>query len=81
MLSEYGIVLPPGANVVARHLPALLEDADNGLPMLARHLLAELKAAHHQLIERIERCEAQLKAWHAGNAVSQRLAGIPASAY
>lgn len=77
VLSEYGIALPPGANAVSRHLPTLLEDADNGLPMLVRHLLAELKAEHDQLIERIDRCEAQLKAWHVGNAVSQRLAGIP----
>lgn len=77
VLSEYGIVLPQGANRVSRQLPALLEDGDNGLPMLTRHLLAELKAEHDQLIERIGRSEAQLKAWHAGNAVSQRLAGIP----
>lgn len=77
ILSEYGIVLPPGVKVIARCLPALLEEADNALPMLARHLLAELKAAHDQLIERSERIEHQLKAWHTGNAVSQRLAGIP----
>ena len=48
--------------------------AKTGLPMLTRHLLAELKAEHDQLIERIDRCEAQLKAWHADPAVSQRLA-------
>lgn len=77
VLSEYGIVLPQGVKVMTRQLPALLEDADNALPMMARHLLAELKAEHDQLIERIDRCEAQLKAWHAGNALSQRLASIP----
>jgi transposase len=77
VLSEYGIVLPQGVKVITRHLPALLEDADNELPMLARHLLAELKAEHDQLIERIDRIEAQLKAWHASNANSRRLAGIP----
>ncbi|MDK9723236.1 MAG: IS110 family transposase [Rhodospirillales bacterium] len=77
VLSEYGIVLPRGTNVISRRLPALLEDADNGLPMLTRHLLAELKAEHDQLSDRIERCEAQLRAWHAGHAVSQRLTGIP----
>jgi transposase len=77
VLSEYGIVLPQGNMVIVRQVPALLEDADNELPMLARHLLAELKAEHDQLIVRIERCEAQLKAWHASNAISQRLASIP----
>jgi transposase len=77
ILSEYGIVLPQGVKVVSRRLPALLEDADNELPMLVRPLLAELKMEHDQLVERIDRFEQQLKAWHANNAVSQRLAGIP----
>ena len=77
ILSEYGIVLPQGVKVISRRLPELLEDADNDLPMLTRHLLAELKAEHDQLMERIDRLEQQLKAWHASNAVSQRLASIP----
>lgn len=77
ILSEYGIVVPQGVKVISQRLPEILEDADNDLPMLTRHLLAELKAEHDQLMERIERCEQQLKAWHANNAVSQRLASIP----
>lgn len=77
VLSEYGIVLPQGVKMIAQQLPALLEDDDNGLPMLARHLLAELKAEHDQLLERISRVEAQLKAWHASNTLSQRLVSIP----
>jgi transposase len=77
ILSEYGIVLPQGVKVISRRLPALLDDADNELPMLARYLLAELKSAHDQLMERIEQLERQLKAWHTGNAESQRLASLP----
>jgi transposase len=77
VLSEYGIVLPQGVKAISRGLPALLEDAENALPMLARHLLAELKAEHDQLIERIEHLEGHIKAWHATNDVSQRLASIP----
>ena len=77
VLSEYGIVLPQGVKVISRRLPELLEDADNDLPMLTRHLLVELKAEHDQLMERIDRFEQQLKAWHASNPVSQRLASIP----
>jgi len=77
ILSEYGIVLPQGVKVISQRLPELLEDADNDLPMLVCHLLSELKAEHDQLIERADRVEKQLKAWHANNAVSQRLAGIP----
>ena len=77
VLSEYGIVVPQGVKVLSRQPPEILEDAENTLPMLARHLLAELKAAHDQLLERVDRCEQQLKAWHANSTVSQRLASIP----
>ncbi len=77
ILTEYGIVVPQGVKVLSRHLPEILEDAENALPMLARHLLAELKAEHDQLIDRVDRFEKQLKAWHASNVVSQRLASIP----
>lgn len=45
--------------------------------MPARHLLSELRAEHDQLIEQFDRFEQQLKAWHANNNVSQRLASIP----
>jgi transposase len=77
ILSEYGLVLPRGVKGISRRLPALLEDAENGLPMLARHLLAECKEEHDQLMERVERLEAQIEAWHADNGVSQCLASIP----
>ena len=77
VLAEYGICLPQGVKVLAQRLPALLEDAENGLPMLTRHLLAELKAEHDTLVERAQRLEAQLKAWHSANEPSQRLERIP----
>jgi transposase len=77
VLSEYGIVLPQGVKAISRGLPALLEDAENALPMLARHLLAELKVEHDQVIERIQHLEGHIKAWHATNDASQRLASIP----
>ena len=77
VLSEYGIVLPQGVKEISRRLPELLEEVDNDLPMLARHLLAELKLEHDQLIERIERIEVWIKAWHANSPESQRLASIP----
>jgi transposase len=77
VLSEYGLVLPTGVKVVSQRLPELLEDGDNALPMLVRHLLAELKAEHDQLNDRVGLIEQQLRAWHAQNVMSQRLASIP----
>ncbi len=47
------------------------------MTVVSGHLLAELKKGHDQLIERIERIEVWIKAWHANNSVSQRLASIP----
>lgn len=44
-----------GVKALAQRLPALLEDAENALPMLTRHLLVELKAEHDTLIERAQR--------------------------
>ena len=41
LLSEYGIVLPKGASYVRRHIPVILEDAENGLTALFRQLLNE----------------------------------------
>jgi len=77
ILLEYGIALPQGPKVAMAQLPELLEDGENNLPMLTRHLLAEIKAEHDQLNQRIMHLEQQLKAWHGGNALSQRLATIP----
>lgn len=77
VLAEYGFCLPQGVKVLSQRLPALLEDGENALPMLTRHLLSELKAEHDALIERAQRLEAQLKAWHSASEPSQRLESIP----
>lgn len=76
-LAEYGITLPPGVSVVSKQLPGVLEDAENGLPMLVRQLLVTLKAQHDALIEHTARLTAELEAWHATKAESQRLEKIP----
>lgn len=80
VLTEYCICLPQGVKIISQWLPELLENAENGLPILTRHLLAELKAKHDQLLERIKRLENQLKAWHKSNQASQRIEAYPALA-
>lgn len=77
VMLEYGVSLPVGSTVVSSRLPELLEDGENNLPTLVRYLLLEMKEAHDQLNERIHRLECQLKAWHQGNEISQRLMTIP----
>lgn len=76
-LAEYGITLPPGVSVVSKQMPGVLEDAENGLPMLVRQLLVTLKAQHDALLEHTARLTAELAAWHATKAESQRLEKIP----
>lgn len=40
LLSEFGIVIPQGIHLIAKRVPDILEDAENGLPGTMRHLLA-----------------------------------------
>lgn len=77
VLLEYGIALPVGVKVLSRRLPEILEDAENGLPMMTRRLLSQLQAQHDQLLEQVAEMEAQLRIWHQHDEVSQRLATIP----
>ncbi|MEM6583931.1 MAG: IS110 family transposase [Pseudomonadota bacterium] len=42
LLSEFGIVIPKGRYSAQAHIPTVLEDAENGLPMLTRQLISDL---------------------------------------
>ena len=42
LLAEYGIVIPQGISHIARRLPGILEDGENGLSGLFRELFARL---------------------------------------
>jgi hypothetical protein len=44
-------------------LPGVLEDTENGLPMLVRQLLVSLQAQHDALVEHDDRLTAELAAW------------------
>jgi len=77
LLAEYGVVIPKGIRHIARRLPEILEDAENGLPGLFRALLVRL-GEHLQTLDRhVEELEAQIQLWHRSNATSRRLAQIP----
>jgi transposase len=53
LLSEFGVVMAQGVATVRKSLPALLEDAENGLPTLAREVFADLYTRLCGLDERI----------------------------
>lgn len=77
VMQEYGIVLPLGRKVLSERLPLILEDAENGLPMLTRDALFALFQEQRQLDQRIKDLEQRLRAWHRCNEASQRLESIP----
>ena len=37
LLSEFGVVIPKGIYSIAKRVPGILEDAENGLPGTMRH--------------------------------------------
>ncbi len=69
--------MPQGISHIAKRLPSILEDAENGLPDTMRPLTARL-AAHLKVLDReADELEAQIQAWHRQNEESRRLAQIP----
>ena len=77
LLGEFGIILPQGIVHVAKRIPEIVEDADNGLPIMFRQLLQRLREYLIVLNRQIEELENEINAWHRNNEDSQRLAQIP----
>jgi len=76
LLSEFGIVIPQGIHSIAKRVPSILEDAENGLPGTMRHLLERLSDHLKELNRQVEELELQIKLWHKENEASQRLEAI-----
>ena len=53
LLSEFGLIMPKGRYPAQRHIPDILEDADNSLPALARRLLNDVWQRILQLNQQI----------------------------
>ena len=77
MLSEFGIVIPQGIHSIAKRVPDILEDAENGLPETMRHLLKRLNDYLKKMSHQVEELELQIKLWHKENEASQKLEAIP----
>ncbi|HSG60990.1 MAG TPA: IS110 family transposase [Pseudomonadales bacterium] len=77
LLSEFGIVIPQGIRSIAKRVPDILEDAENGLPGTMRRLLNRLNDHFKALSLQVEELELQIKLWHKENEASQKLEAIP----
>jgi transposase len=77
LLSEFGIVIPPGIQSISKRIPDILEDAENDLPGTMRRLLERLNDYLKELDRQVNQLELQIKLWHKENEASQRLEAIP----
>ena len=53
LLGEFGVVVPKGVARLRREMPTILEDAENGPPVLARTVLSGLLEQFRELDVRI----------------------------
>ncbi|MBL0168896.1 MAG: IS110 family transposase [Propionivibrio sp.] len=77
LLAEYGIAIPQGISHIAKHVPEILEDGENGLPGIVRPLIDRLGAHLKELDRQVGELEVQIQTWHRANDASRRLAEIP----
>ena len=61
LLGEFGIVVATGVARLRREMPQILEDAENGLPVLAREVLAGLLEQFHQLDTQIIQYDVKIR--------------------
>jgi transposase len=76
LLAEFGIVIPQGIKHIAKHLPEIREDGENGLPGIMRQLLERLGDNLKQMDEQVGKLEQQIKLWHRDNEQSCKLEAI-----
>jgi transposase len=76
LLAEYGIVLPQGVNQVRKHLPFILEDAENGLTGLAREFFADLGVRLRELDEQVAQSERRIHRVFQRLPVCQKLTAV-----
>jgi len=76
LLSEYGIVLPPGSGALRQKLPELIEDADNELTAIARALVADVHGEWLEIDNAIKRLDNQLHVHVTQSQDAQRLMTI-----
>ncbi|MCB1764021.1 MAG: IS110 family transposase [Gammaproteobacteria bacterium] len=60
LLTEYGLVVPLGVGRLRQALPDILEDGENGLPMLAREVFADLYERLRMLDQRITKYDRRI---------------------
>lgn len=78
LLGEFGLVVPKGVARLRRELPAILEDAENSLPVLARAVLSGLLEQLRELDARIHAYDHQIRALAEASEPARRLMRVEA---
>ena len=76
LLAEFGIVIAKGIWHIAKRLPEILEDGENGLPGMMRQLLERLGEELKALDKQVRELERQIVLWHRENEASRKLEAI-----
>jgi transposase len=77
LLAEFGLVMPKGRYGAQRHIPRILEDAENGLPMLARRLLHDVCLRLNAMNEQLLAYDRELEHLAKESETARRLMTIP----
>jgi len=77
LLSEFGIIMPKGRYPAQKTIGGVLEDADNGLPMLARRIIDNLWQRIKQANEQIHEYDRELAQLVKDSPVAKRIMTIP----
>ena len=77
LLSEFGIIMPKGRYSAQAAIVGILEDAENGLPMMARRVIDDLWQRIKQANEYIDAYDRELSQLVKANPVAQQIMTIP----
>ncbi len=70
-------MIPQGIGHIAKRLPQILEDGENGLPGQFRMLLERLGENLKEMDRQVGELEREIKTWHRENEASRKLEKIP----
>jgi len=77
LLTEFGLIIPKGRYQTHGHIPAILEDADNGLPDLARQLIHNVWQRYQDACAQVLETDRALSAMARESSQARRLMTIP----
>lgn len=77
LMLEFGLTVPVGRKVLERHLPHILEDAENGLPDIVRALVMRLRERWIYLDQQVEEMTLLLTEVASDSAECQKIMTVP----